>query len=325
MWQTVERKARFIAQVMRGKLDVRTVEDIGDSTLSYAEVKALASGDPLILEREHANAEHTRLKRLERAHQRNREQLRYTITTQQLGAEQRARELGQIDAALARYTDTRGERFAMTIADTTYTERPAAASRAARLAPARSRPDGQAGRDARRHPDRRDDPLRHRHRAPRRRPHPPRRARRTAGARAALAAERQPARSDPAARAPRQQPRRAPPYDRDPPASRRAGGRPGARSARAAVQVRRPARRRRPAARRHQPADDRPARRERPRNNTPRRFHGDPSRSDDAIGTAPPEEPPPPAPARSRHQVPPAARISRGTATYAPSSEHGRG
>jgi hypothetical protein len=34
MWQTVERKARFIAQVMRGKFDVRQVEDIGDSTLS---------------------------------------------------------------------------------------------------------------------------------------------------------------------------------------------------------------------------------------------------------------------------------------------------
>ena len=127
MWQTVERKAKFIAQVMRGKLDVRTVEDIGDSTLSYAEVKALASGDPLILEREHANAEHTRLKRLERAHHRNREQLRYTITTQQTAGEQRAKELVQIDAALAHHTDTRGERFAMTIANTTYTERPAAA------------------------------------------------------------------------------------------------------------------------------------------------------------------------------------------------------
>ena len=127
-WQTVERKAKFIAQVMGGKLDVRQVEDIGDSTLSYAEVKALASGDPLILQREHANAEHTRLKRLERAHHRNREQLRYTITTQQLGVEQRTKELSQIDAALARYKDTRGDRFAMTIAGTTFTQRPAAAA-----------------------------------------------------------------------------------------------------------------------------------------------------------------------------------------------------
>ena len=46
-WQTVERKARFINQIMRGRLDVREIEDIGENTLSFAEVKALASGDPL--------------------------------------------------------------------------------------------------------------------------------------------------------------------------------------------------------------------------------------------------------------------------------------
>ena len=165
MWQTVERKARFIAQVMRGKLDVRQVQDIGDSTLSYAEVKALASGDPLILQREHANAEHTRLKRLERAHHRNRDQLRYTITTQQTGAEQRGKELGQLDTALAGYRDTRGERFAMTIAGTTYTERPAAAQALHEWLEREAGRMVTPGRDARRYPDRRDDPLRHSERA----------------------------------------------------------------------------------------------------------------------------------------------------------------
>lgn len=39
-----ERKARFISQVMKGRLDVREIEDIG-TPLSYAEVKALAAGD----------------------------------------------------------------------------------------------------------------------------------------------------------------------------------------------------------------------------------------------------------------------------------------
>ena len=51
MWQTVERKARFIAQVMRGRLDVREIEDIGDAALSYNEVKALAAGNPLLMEK----------------------------------------------------------------------------------------------------------------------------------------------------------------------------------------------------------------------------------------------------------------------------------
>lgn len=48
LWQTVERKARFINQVMRGRLDVREIEDIGQDALSYAEVKALATGDPRV-------------------------------------------------------------------------------------------------------------------------------------------------------------------------------------------------------------------------------------------------------------------------------------
>lgn len=42
--QTVERKAAFIHQVMAGTIDGREVEDIGDVALSYAEIKALASG-----------------------------------------------------------------------------------------------------------------------------------------------------------------------------------------------------------------------------------------------------------------------------------------
>jgi hypothetical protein len=51
LWQTVERKARFINQVMRGRLDVREIEDIGDTALSYSEVKALATGDPRVMEK----------------------------------------------------------------------------------------------------------------------------------------------------------------------------------------------------------------------------------------------------------------------------------
>ncbi len=44
MWQTVERKAAFIHQVMAGEVAGREVDDVGDVALSYAEVKALATG-----------------------------------------------------------------------------------------------------------------------------------------------------------------------------------------------------------------------------------------------------------------------------------------
>ncbi len=122
-WQTVERKARFINQIMRGRLDTREIEDIGDNALSFAEVKALASGDPLILDKAHADAEVTRLSRLERAWQRNHQTLRSTIAGAELHADARERAIAAVTAALARRSDTRGDRFAITINGTTVRER----------------------------------------------------------------------------------------------------------------------------------------------------------------------------------------------------------
>jgi hypothetical protein len=125
-WQTVERKARFIAQVMRGRLDAREIEDIGDNTLSFAEVKALASGDPLVLEHARATAELTRLHRLERAWQRTRPQLRSTLTMAEQRADFYEREIANVAELLERRTDTRGDRFQITIDDATIRERKAA-------------------------------------------------------------------------------------------------------------------------------------------------------------------------------------------------------
>jgi N12 class adenine-specific DNA methylase len=126
-WQTVERKARFIAQIMRGRLDVREIDDIGDNALSFAEVKALASGDPLILDKAAADAEHTRLQRLQRAHQRNRHALTSTLTAAQARADHSAHQLAAVQAALAVRHDTRGDAFRMTIANRRATTRPDAA------------------------------------------------------------------------------------------------------------------------------------------------------------------------------------------------------
>ena len=135
-WQTVERKARFIAQVMRGRLDVREIEDIGDNALSFAEVKALASGDPLILEHAQASAELTRLQRLQRAWQRNHPTLRATIAGASERAEVRDREIAAVTQALGRRIDTRGERFAITINASTIRERKPAGEMLARWAAA---------------------------------------------------------------------------------------------------------------------------------------------------------------------------------------------
>ncbi len=47
----MQRRATFIDQVMRRDIVGRSIDDIGDAALSYAEVKALATGNPLIMER----------------------------------------------------------------------------------------------------------------------------------------------------------------------------------------------------------------------------------------------------------------------------------
>jgi hypothetical protein len=68
MWQSLETKAKFIAQVMSGDLTVRQAEDIGGQELSYAEVKAIASGNPAVLTLAEADAELKRLAVLKKHH-----------------------------------------------------------------------------------------------------------------------------------------------------------------------------------------------------------------------------------------------------------------
>jgi N12 class adenine-specific DNA methylase len=68
MWQTLETKARFINQIMTGDTSVRKAEDIGGQELSYAEVKAIASGNPAVLTLAEADAELQRLTILKKNH-----------------------------------------------------------------------------------------------------------------------------------------------------------------------------------------------------------------------------------------------------------------
>jgi len=68
MWQALETKARFIAQVITGDNAARRAEDIGGQELSYAEVKAIASGNPAVLTLAEADAELQRLSLLKKNH-----------------------------------------------------------------------------------------------------------------------------------------------------------------------------------------------------------------------------------------------------------------
>ncbi len=68
MWQALETKARFISQVMSGENGLRRADDIGGQELSYAEVKAIASGNPAVLTLAEADAELQRLNLLRKNH-----------------------------------------------------------------------------------------------------------------------------------------------------------------------------------------------------------------------------------------------------------------
>ncbi len=64
-WQLLERKSRFIAQVMNRDLSARSVEDIDAKALTYAEMKALATGNPAVIEKVAVDAELRKFRALE--------------------------------------------------------------------------------------------------------------------------------------------------------------------------------------------------------------------------------------------------------------------
>jgi N12 class adenine-specific DNA methylase len=133
MWQTVERKAVFINQVATGRTADREVEDIGDQALSYAEVKALATGNPLILEKAGVDADVARLGRLRRAHVDDQHRLRRALDSAEARARTAAGRISQLESAIARRTDTRGELFSVIVDGARHTKRAEAGAHLHRL------------------------------------------------------------------------------------------------------------------------------------------------------------------------------------------------
>lgn len=69
LWQTVENKQKFISQIMTSKSPVRACDDVDETALSFAEIKALCAGDPRIKERMDLDVEVSRLKLMKADHQ----------------------------------------------------------------------------------------------------------------------------------------------------------------------------------------------------------------------------------------------------------------
>lgn len=128
IWQTLERKARFIYQIMSGKVTERSVDDIGEVALSFSEIKALATGNPLILEEATVRTQVARLARLQRGHERDQAALRYRLTRADETITGYRANIATLTAGATMRADTTGDRFAMRLGEETFTDRKLAGS-----------------------------------------------------------------------------------------------------------------------------------------------------------------------------------------------------
>ena len=81
LWQTLENKQRFISQIMTSKSPVRSCEDVDEQALSYAEIKALCAGNPLIKEKMDLDVQVAKLKVLKADHQSQKFRLQNKLLT----------------------------------------------------------------------------------------------------------------------------------------------------------------------------------------------------------------------------------------------------
>ena len=131
LYQLVERKQKFIAQIMTSKSPVRSAEDVDEQALSYAEIKALASGNPLIKEKMDLDIEVTKLKLLKSSHLSQRysmeDAIGKTFPKSIAETQERLAGYGADIAAVKAHTAPNEDGFSpMTLAGKVYTEKKAA-------------------------------------------------------------------------------------------------------------------------------------------------------------------------------------------------------
>jgi hypothetical protein len=123
-YQLIEQKQRFIGQIMTSKAPVRSAADLDEAALSYAEVKALATGNPLIKERMELDVEVSRLKLLKSEYRnqkyRYETQISTTLPRKISAIKQRIQGLEADIQTSRRYEDAE---FSMDIGGKTYTEK----------------------------------------------------------------------------------------------------------------------------------------------------------------------------------------------------------
>lgn len=129
MWQILENKQKFISQIMTSKSPVRACEDVDDTALSYAEIKALATGNPYIKEKMDLDIQVSKLKLMKANHTSQKYRLETDIARnypmQITAAKERLQGLKADVEAVEPIFNREKEKddFAMTIGGKVYTDR----------------------------------------------------------------------------------------------------------------------------------------------------------------------------------------------------------
>lgn len=123
IWQTLETKARFIAQVMQGDTGMRSAEDVELAALSYAEVKALASGNPLVLEKAGVDTELAKLSLLKSQWDQQQWRNKQELAALPSRIERIKGRIDAIEADIAARRDVSGNRFLMEVEGKRYSDR----------------------------------------------------------------------------------------------------------------------------------------------------------------------------------------------------------
>ncbi len=123
-WQTLARKAQMVAQVMNGDTTLRSVDDVSSSALSFDEIKAIATGNPLIIEKATVDSRVTELSRYQQSFLSERYSLQRQVShylPQDIAAYKERIE--QLSEDIERKEDTRGDLFHIRIGNREFGKR----------------------------------------------------------------------------------------------------------------------------------------------------------------------------------------------------------
>jgi N12 class adenine-specific DNA methylase len=120
MWQTLETKARFIQQVMNGSVTVRQAEDLEGGALTYAEIKAIASGNPAVMEKVKVDTEIRKLDQLRASHINQQHNIRWQVKNLPENIRRNSETLTRINADMKTRDENTRDDFTMTVGRQTF-------------------------------------------------------------------------------------------------------------------------------------------------------------------------------------------------------------